>query len=204
MPSLPRIRTRRAGSPPHAVDVAPRPRLAELHGDGLTWINLERPTQEEAQQLGHRFGWHPLDIEDVMSRRERPKVDVYSEEEASGYLFAVLHFPVYNASVGRLDAGELDVFLGPDYLVTLPNADLKPVTRLFQRVYENEELRHNLFSRGSGRLLYEVLDDLYDYCFPILDKIGGKLRQIDEEIDEITPRAKERVRITPLAAGSGG
>jgi magnesium transporter len=193
VPSLPRIRTRRAGEPPHAADVE-RPRLAELDGDGLTWIHLEKPSQEEAQQLARRFGWHPLDVEDVMSRRERPKVDVYSEEEATGYLFAVLHFPVYNATVGRLDAGELDVFVGPDYLVTLPNVDLKPVTRLFQRCYENEELRHNLFSRGSGRLLYEVLDDLYDYCFPILDKIGYKLRQIDEEIDDVTPRAKERVR----------
>ena len=193
MPSLPFSRTRRAGRQPHAVDVA-RPRLAELHADGLTWIHLDRPSQEEAQALAHRFGWHPLDVEDVMSRRERPKVDVYSEEESTGYLFGVLHFPVYNAIVGRLDAGELDFFLGPDYLVTLPTVDLKPVTRLFQRVYENDEARHNLFSRGSGRLLYEVLDDLYDYCFPILDKIGGKLRQIDEEIDEITPRAKERVR----------
>ena len=193
MPSLPFSRTRRAGQQPHAVDVA-RPRLAELHADGLTWIHLERPTQAEAQQLAERFGWHPLDIEDVMSRRERPKVDVYSEGEAQGYLFAVLHFPVYNTSVGRLDAGELDVFVGPDYLVTLPTADLKPVTRLFERCTENETLRHSLFSRGSGRLLYEVLDDLYDYCFPILDKIGGKLRQIDEEIDEVTPRAKERVR----------
>jgi magnesium transporter len=193
MPSLPFSRTRRAGQQPHAV-VDARPRLAELQADGLTWIHLERPQQSEAQELAQRFGWHPLDIEDVMSRRERPKVDVYSEEEAQGYLFAVLHFPVYNATVGRLDAGELDVFVGPDYLVTLPNADLKPVTRLFERCAENETLRHNLFSRGSGRLLYEVLDDLYDYCFPILDKIGGKLRQIDEEIDEVTPRAKERVR----------
>ena len=42
--------------------------------------------------------------------------------------------------------------------------------------------REQLLSRGSGRLLYEVLDDLYDYCFPILDKIGFKLEQIDEEI----------------------
>jgi magnesium transporter len=194
VPSLPRIRTRRAGAPPHApVDVA-RPQLAELDGDDLTWIHLERPSQDEAQQLARRFGWHPLDVEDVMSRRERPKVDVYSEEEATGYLFAVLHFPVYNTAVGRLDAGELDVFVGPDYLVTLPTVDLKPVTRLFQRCAENEELRHSLFSRGSGRLLYEVLDDLYDYCFPILDKIGYKLRQIDEEIDDVTPRAKERVR----------
>jgi magnesium transporter len=194
MPSLPRIRTRRVGQPPHAVDVTPRPRLAELDADGLTWIHLERPSHEEAQELASRFGWHPLDIEDVMSRRERPKVDVYTEEEASGYLFLVLHFPVYNAGVGRLDAGELDVFVGPDYLVTLPAVELKPVTRLFQRCAENEQLRHNLFSRGSGRLLYEVLDDLYDYCFPILDKIGGKLRQIDEEIDDVTPRARDRVR----------
>src|SRR3954466_2929008 len=194
MPSLPRIRTRRVGQQPHAVDARQQPQLAELNSDGLTWIHLERPSQDEAQELGHRFGWHPLDIEDVMSRRERPKVDVYSEEEATGYLFAVLHFPVYNASVGRLDAGELDVFLGPDYLVTLPNVELKPVARLFRRCRESEEFRHQQFARGSGRLLYEVLDDLYDYCFPILDKIALKLRQIDEEIDEVEPRAKERVR----------
>jgi magnesium transporter len=68
------------------------------------------------------------------------------------------------------------------------------VTRLFRRCAESEEFRHQQFARGSGRLLYEVLDDLYDYCFPILDKIGGKLRQIDEEIDEVDARAKERVR----------
>ena len=77
MPSLPRIRTRRG----HSVVVAdptPRPRLAELHHAGLTWINLERPTQEEALQLAQRFGWHPLDVEDVMSRRQRSKVDAYT------------------------------------------------------------------------------------------------------------------------------
>jgi magnesium transporter len=194
VPSLPRIRTRRAGPPPRAVDVVQRPRLAELQSEGLTWIQLEAPSHEEAQLLANRFGWHPLDIEDVLSRRERPKVDSYTEEESAGYLFAVLHFPVYNAAVGRLDAGELDVFVGPDYLVTLPTVELKPVTRLFERCYSNDEFRRNLFSRGSGRLLYEVLDDLYDYCFPILDKIALKLRQIDEEIDDVLPRAKERVR----------
>jgi magnesium transporter len=194
VPSLPRIRTRRAGPPPRAVDVAQRPRLAELQSEGLTWIHLEAPSHDEAQLLAARFGWHPLDIEDVLSRRERPKVDSYTEEESAGYLFAVLHFPVYNAAVGRLDAGELDLFVGPDYLVTLPTVELKPVTRLFERCYSNEEFRRNLFSRGSGRLLYEALDDLYDYCFPILDKIALKMRQIDEEIDDILPLAQERVR----------
>jgi magnesium transporter len=193
MPSLPRIRPRRAGQPAHLAEAAQRT-IAELQQDGLTWIHVEAPTHEEVQLLAARFGWHPLDVEDVLSRRERPKVDAYTEGEGAGYLFAVLHFPVYDASVGRLNAGELDVFVGPDYLVTLPTVELKPLSRLFQRCFDNEEQRHSLFSRGSGRLLYEILDDLYDYCFPILDKIALKLRQIDEEIDDIAPRAKERVR----------
>ncbi len=195
MPSLPRIRTRRVGTLAGPVEAAARPRLAELHGDGLTWIHLESPTQEEAQLLASRFGWHPLDIEDVMSRRQRPKVDVYSDDpDGRGYLFAVLHFPVYDKAVGRLNAGELDVFLGPDYLVTLPAVDLRPVSLLFRRCQESDELRQTLFVRGSGRLMYEVLDDLYDYCFPILDKMGFKLEQIDEEIGEAGKGAKELVR----------
>jgi magnesium transporter len=193
MPSLPRIRTRRVGQPAHPAEAAQRS-IAELQQDGLTWLHLEAPTHEEVQELAARFGWHPLDVEDVLSRRERPKVDAYTEAEGAGYLFAVLHFPVYDATVGRLNAGELDVFVGPDYLVTLPTVELKPLSRLFQRCVDNEELRHSLFSRGSGRLLYEILDDLYDYCFPILDKIALKLRQIDEEIDDLGPRAKDRVR----------
>ncbi len=182
MPSLPRIRPRRAvpGGPVEAT----RPRVTELSSEGLTWVNLLAPTAEEAQQLAARFGWHPLDVEDVLSRRQRPKIDVYAEGEngTSGYLFAVFHFPVYDASTRRLSAAELDVFIGPDYIVTLPIIELRPVSLLFRRAHENEDFRRQHLSLGSGRLLYEILDDLYDYCFPILDKIGFKLEEIDEEI----------------------
>src|ERR671924_272481 len=136
MPSLPRIRSRR-GRPVGAPEVEQRPRLAELHGPDLTWIHLEGPSHEEATQLSKRFGWHPLDVEDVLSRRQRPKVDVYAAEEAEGYLFAVLHFPVYDKAIGRLNAGELDVFLGRNYLVTLPTVELRPVSLLFRRAYES-------------------------------------------------------------------
>ncbi|HEY2310401.1 MAG TPA: magnesium transporter CorA family protein, partial [Gaiellaceae bacterium] len=115
-------------------------------------------------------------------------------EGRTGYLFSVLHFPVYDKKVGRLNAGELDVFVGPDYIVTLPAVELRPVTLLFRRAYESEQFRAQLLSRGSGRLLYEVLDDLYDYCFPILDKIGFKLEQIDEDISLASEGAKELVR----------
>ena len=184
MPSLPRIRSRRAA--PGAPVVETRPGPAELRAGGITWVHLLAPTDGEAQLLASRFGWHPLDVEDVLSRRQRPKVDVYTGDDGGhgGYLFTVLHFPVYDAAVGRLNAGELDAFIGPGYIVTLPAVELRPVSLLFRRAEENEEYREQLLSRGSGRLLYEVLDDLYDYCFPILDKIGFKLEQIDESIGE--------------------
>jgi magnesium transporter len=169
------------------VAVRPRARLAELHADGLTWIHLDAPDLEEAQSLANRFEWHALDIEDVLSRRQRPKVDDYPE-----YIFGVLHFPIYDKAIQRLNAAELDFFLGPDYLVTLPSAELLPVTRLFHRCYDDAELRAQLFSKGSGRLLYEVLDDLFDYCFPILDKIAHKLDTIEDDMFE--KRAEDVVR----------
>jgi len=96
----------------------------------------------------------------------------------------VLHFPAYDKAIQRLNAAELDFFLGPDYLVTMPNVQLNPVTRLFSRCQEDEVFRTQLFEKGSGRLLYEVLDDLFDYCFPILDKIAYKLDSIEDDIDE--------------------
>src|SRR5579871_4166101 len=187
MPSLPRIRRTRSRALTVA-DIRPRD-PAELSTAGLTWIHLDAPTLEEAQALGERFGWHPLDVEDVLSRRQRPKVDYYADE---GYLFAVLHFPAYDRAIQRLNAVELDVFVGPDYLVTLPGADLKPVSRLFSRCEEDEAFREQLFSKGSGRLLYEVLDDLFDYCFPILDKIGHKLDALEDDVFE--GRSEEVVR----------
>jgi len=117
----------------------------------------------------------------VLSKRQRPKIDEYPED---GYLFGVLHFPAYDKNIQRLNSAEVDFFLGADYLVTISNVELLPVTRLFNRVREDERFREQLFSKGSGRLLYEVLDDLYDYCFPILDKIAYKLESIEDDIEE--------------------
>src|SRR5579885_1255615 len=188
MPSLPRIRRPRTRDTAIVLPAAPA-RPAELSAAGLTWIHLDSPSLESAQALAERFGWHPLDVEDVMSKRQRPKVDDYADE---GYLFGVLHFPVYDRSIQRLNAAELDVFVGPDYLVTLPTVELLPVTRLFGRCEDDERFREQLFSKGSGRLLYEVLDDLFDYCFPILDKIGHKLDALEDDVFE--GRSEEVVR----------
>jgi magnesium transporter len=188
MPSLPRIRRSRARGTGQVV-ARPAPLVHELSASGLTWVNVVAPDVETAQTLAERFGWHPLDVEDVVSKRQRPKVDDYEDE---GYLFAVLHFPVFDQAVQRLNAAELDIFIGHDYVVTIPNRELHPVNRLFARCEEDEIVRDQLFARGSGRLLYEILDDLFDYCFPILDKIAHKLDVIEDEMFE--GRSEEIVR----------
>jgi magnesium transporter len=189
MPSLPRIRRTRSTRGTGQVVARPAPLVHELAASGLTWVNVVSPDTETAQALAARFGWHPLDVEDIVSKRQRPKVDDYEED---GYLFAVLHFPVFDQAVQRLNAAELDLFIGHDYVVTIPNRELLPVTRLFERCQEDERLREQLFARGSGRLLYEILDDLFDYCFPILDKIAHKLDVIEDEMFE--GRSEEVVR----------
>jgi magnesium transporter len=189
MPSLPRIRRTRTARGTGQAVARPAPLVHELSASGLTWVNVVAPDTETAQTLAVRFGWHPLDVEDIVSKRQRPKVDDYEED---GYLFAVLHFPVFDQAVQRLNAAELDIFIGHDYVVTIPNRELLPVTRLFERCQGDERLREQLFARGSGRLLYEVLDDLFDYCFPILDKIAHKLDGIEDEMFE--GRSEEVVR----------
>ena len=146
MPSLPRIRRSRTRGAP--AETVARADVGELNAQGLTWVHVTAPDSENALELADRFGWHPLDVEDILSKRQRPKVDDYPD-----YLFAVLHFPVFDKAIQRLNAAEHDIFLGPDYLVTLPNVELLPVTRLFNRCADDEGFREQLVSKGSGRLL---------------------------------------------------
>src|ERR687885_2516359 len=185
-PTLPRIRRARPrGRVGEVVERAPR--IAEVSANGLTWVHVDQPTATEVAELAERFGFHELDVEDILSKRQRPKIDEYPD-----YLFVVLHFPFYDKNVQRLNAAELDVFLGPDFLITLRNVELLPVTYLFRRCEDDSDLRDELFGKGSGYLLYHVLDDLFDYCFPILDKIGHKLDRIEDEMFE--GRSEEMVR----------
>jgi magnesium transporter len=184
MPNLPKPRLRRVGRRSDLIAPAPQPepqapRVEQIDSSGLRWVNIERPGPLERAWLEEHFDFHALDLEDVLSRNQRPKIDVYDD-----YLFIVLHFPVFDPSAGRLGTGELDLFVGPGYVVTIPNQPLQPVEYLFERCRSKEELRDQLFSRGSGYLLYRLVDDSFDYCFPMLRKIGNKLDALEDDIFE--------------------
>ena len=153
-----------------------------LETGGLRWIQLESPGPAEIAWLEEEFSFHELDLEDVRSRRQRPKVDEYPD-----YVFVVLHFPWYDKPSGRLFSAEVNAFIGPDFLITIPNVPLKPVSNVFRRLEANEDERAEWFAKGSGFLFYEVLDSLYGYCFPILDQIGRKLEDIEDHLFERDP-----------------
>jgi magnesium transporter len=190
MPSLPkpRLARRRQVLTPTRASEQEQPRVEIVEAPGLRWINIERPRPVDQAWLEERFDFfHPLDYEDVFSRNQRPKVDEYDE-----YLFIVLHFPRFDKTVGRLNAAELDIFIGADFVITLPNEPLQPVEYLFERVRVNEEERENLFSKGSGFLLYKIVDACVDASFPMLQKMGHKLERIEEDIFE--GRSEEVVR----------
>src|SRR6187551_2298093 len=183
MPSLPKSPFGRRAA--RARQLEPRApereeaRVEIVEAPGLRWINIERPRQIDRAWLEERFEFHPLDYEDVFSRNQRPKVDEYDD-----YLFIVLHFPAYDKAVSRLNAAELDLFVGPDFLITLPNEPLQPIEYLFERCRTNEDTREDIFSKGPGYLLYKIVDDSVDASFPMLAKMGNKLERIEEDIFE--------------------
>lgn len=158
-----------------------------IEAAGLRWIHIESPRMADRDWLEANFEFHPLDYEDVYSRNNRPKLDQYDD-----YVFIVLHFPLFDKDQGRVLTAELDLFMGPDYLITLPNIPLPPLTAMFERYREKDDLREATLSKGSGYLLYKIVDTCVDASFPMLRKMALKLDRIEDEIFE--GRSSEIVR----------
>jgi len=144
----------------------------------MTWFYIEKPTSREVAFLAERFHFHPLDLDDVLSRIQRPKIDVYKD-----YLFIVLHFPVFDEENRITRPSETDIFIGENYVVTVDcSGDLKPLARFFQECETDKKSRERYLGRSSGFLLYHILDRLVGSCFPILDKVTGNIDDIEDII----------------------
>ncbi len=151
--------------------------LESLTWGNLTWVNIEGPTEQETAYLAQNYHFHPLDLDDCLSRIQRPKIDEYKD-----YLFLVFHFPVFNKEARVTTPSQLSVFIGENYLITLHKGELKPLVKLFRECQIDEESQQEYFSQGSGYLLYRLVDRLVDYCLPILNKIGGSIEDVEDSI----------------------
>ncbi len=143
----------------------------------LTWVNIEAPTERETEYLAQNYPFHPLDLDDCLSRIQRPKIDEYKD-----YLFLVFHFPVFSKEARVTTPSQLSVFIGKNYLITLHKGELKPLVKLFKECQIDEESRQENFSQGSASLLYRIVDRLVDYCLPILNKIGDNIEEVEDSI----------------------
>jgi magnesium transporter len=150
--------------------------LSLTWGD-LTWINIEQPTEKETEYLAQNYPFHPLDLDDCLSRIQRPKIDQYKD-----YLFLVLHFPVFNKEARVTTPNQVSVFIGQNYLITLHQGELKPLVKLFRECEIDEESRQEHFSSGAGYLLYRIIDRLVDYCLPIANKMLENIEDVEDGI----------------------
>lgn len=144
----------------------------------LTWFYIEKPGPDEVAYLAQNFSFHPLNLDDILSRVQRPKIDEYED-----HLFIVLHFPVFNKENRVTTPSEVDIFISENYVVTVHcSGDLKPLAKFFKECQIDEETRQAYMSRSSGYLLYHILDRLVNYCFPILNKVIENTEKVEDLI----------------------
>ncbi|MCL4239106.1 MAG: magnesium/cobalt transporter CorA [Anaerolineae bacterium] len=144
----------------------------------VTWINIERVTPPDVEALREAYPYfHPLDLEDLQSRIERPKIDEYDD-----YLFVVMQLPLWDPVQRVSRATEVDMFVGSGYFVTVHDGSLKPLRQLFEQCQSSPATREAVMGRGASKILYTVVDKLVDYIFPILYKVDANIRHLEEEI----------------------
>ncbi|RIK46345.1 MAG: magnesium transporter [Chloroflexi bacterium] len=148
------------------------------HGS-LRWLDIRSITPATIEYLREEFNFHPLALDDLTSRAQRPKVDVYSAS-----LFIVMQFPRHDKATRTTFAAEVDIFVGSNYIITIHDGSLKPLTRMFDGALESQEVREALMERTSGHLLYYIIDRLVDYCFPIIDRMSERIEHIEDIIFE--------------------
>lgn len=154
----------------------------------FVWVALKDPEPSELDAMKEKFGLHELAVEDVRTQRQWPKIEEYGET-----LFAVLH-TVEIEDDGQLLIGEVDVFAGPNYLLSVRNR----TRHGFQEVRARCEREPALLRQGPGFVLYALVDHIVDGYFPVLEALGVELEQIEDRIFERHSLAESRAVIEEL------
>jgi magnesium transporter len=153
-------------------DIEPREISDYLKKPGcFVWVALKDATEAELAQAQEEFGLHPLAVEDARHGHQRPKIEEYGDS-----VFVVLN--TVEAQGDELKIGEVDIFVGPNYVLTVRNRS----ERGFQEVRNRAEREPHLLKFGSGYVFYFILDAVVDRYFPVLDSIETELEVLEEKI----------------------
>jgi len=141
--------------------------------DCFVWVALAEPTPEEIDQMADEFSLHQLAVEDARKGHQRPKIEEYEDS-----LFAALHTVEADESDGSLAVGEVDIFVGTNYILSVRHRTQKG----FAEVRARTEREPELLSHGAGFVFYALMDTVVDRYFPVLDGLETELETIEEQI----------------------
>lgn len=141
----------------------------------FVWVALSDPSPEELTELQHEFGLHELAVEDASHGHQRPKVEEYGDS-----LFVVMHLlePVPGVGEEALNVGEVDVFVGRNYVVSVRSRSKAGFLGVRDRCEREPELMRN----GAGFVLYALMDAVVDRYFPVIDALEVELEEIEKKI----------------------
>ncbi|WP_369263434.1 magnesium and cobalt transport protein CorA [Streptomyces sp. R35] len=152
--------------------------------DGVAWIGLARPTEAELLSLAAEFDLHPLAVEDAMEAHQRPKLERYGDT-----LFVVLRAARYLDALEEVDFGELHVFVGPDFVITVRHGAAPDLSAVRRRMEDTPEL----LKLGPEAVLYAILDSVVDGYLPVVTGVQNDIDEIETEVFRGDPKVSRRI-----------
>jgi magnesium transporter len=154
------------------VDLDETYELTRAHG-GIAWIGLYRPTLDELQSVAAEFDLHELAVEDALKGRQRSKLERFGET-----LFLALRPARYIDATETVEFGELLIFVGPDFVVTVRHAESPDLRRVRERL----EAEPELLALGPEAILYAVLDEVVDEYEPVVAGLENDIDEIEDQL----------------------
>ncbi|MFD7876114.1 magnesium and cobalt transport protein CorA [Streptomyces sp. NPDC059766] len=151
---------------------------------GMAWIGLARPTEGELLSLASEFDLHPLSVEDALEAHQRPKLERYGDT-----LFVVLRAARYLDAPEEVDFGELHVFVGPDFVITVRHGAAPNLSAVRRRMEDTPDL----LKLGPEAVLYAILDAVVDGYAPVVAGVQNDIDEIETEVFRGDPEVSRRI-----------
>jgi len=151
---------------------------------GVAWIGLYRPTEEEFSSVAGEFGLHRLAVEDATEAHQRPKLERYG-----GTLFVVLKPARYLDEEERVEFGEVHIFVGEDFVVTVRHGEAPDLGEVRKRLEADPEL----LRRGPEAILHAIMDRVVDDYAPVVDGLENDIEEIEAEVFGGNPSVSRRI-----------
>ena len=141
--------------------------------DAFTWIGLFEPTEEEFESIRSEFDLHPLAVEDAIHAHQRPKLEIFD-----GMVFIVLKTARYVDPTEVIKLGEILVFLGHDYIITVRHGEASELGGVRSQLEEQPDL----LQHGPGAVLHAIVDRVVDDYGPALAGLGEDIDQVEDQV----------------------